>query len=105
MKTLENILISRGHLDLIYDGKRGLGLWRAIHKDNKGKNPLHPDFYPRMVRGSRRAPDVTVKKIGDVEYVEAELGKGTSLFDKAGTFGFNNFDYFEIPAEPRFPLA
>ena len=54
MKTLENILISRGELDLIYDGKADLSLWRAVHKDSKGKNPLYPDFNPRSVRGSIR---------------------------------------------------
>lgn len=66
MKTLENILISRGDLDLIYDGKAGLNLWRAIHKDNKGKNPLYPDFYPRVIRGSIRRPDITIKEIGGI---------------------------------------
>jgi hypothetical protein len=105
MKTLENILISRGDLDLIYDGKAGLNLWRAIHKDNKGKNPLYPDFYPRVIRGSIRRPDITIKEIGGIEYVEAELVKGTSLFDKSGTFGFKNFDYFEIPAGTEIPVG
>lgn len=31
--------------------------------------------------------------------------KGTSLFDKSGTFGFKNFDYFEIPAGTEIPLG
>ena len=105
MKSLEDILIAKGDLALIYDGSSGLNLWRAIHKDNIGNNPLHPDFYPRMVRGSLRKPDVTVKEIGGVEYVEAELVKGTSLFDKSGTFGFKNFDYFEIPAGTEIPAG
>lgn len=105
MKTLEDILISRGDLDLIYDGKAGLHLWRAVHKDSKGTNPLYPDFCPRWVRGSMRAPDVTIKEIGGVEYVEAELAKGTSVFDKPGTFGFKHFDYFEIPAGTEIPAG
>ncbi|WP_308366894.1 MULTISPECIES: hypothetical protein [unclassified Microbulbifer] len=105
MKTLENILIFRGDLDLIYDGSSRLNLWRAVHKDNVGQNPLHPDFYPRMIRGSMRRPDIAVKEIGGVEYVEAELVKGTSLFDKSGTFGFKNFEYFEIPAGTEIPTG
>jgi hypothetical protein len=105
MKTLEDILISRGELDLIYDGRSGLHLWRAIHRESSSTNPLYPDFYARTIRGSLRRPDVTVKEIGGVEYVEAELGKGTSLFDKVGTFGFANFDYFEIPSGTEVPVG
>lgn len=74
-----------------------------VHKDSFSGNPLYPDFYPRMVRGSLRRPDITIKEIGGIEYVEAELDKGTSLFDKSGTFGFKNFDYFEIPAGTEIP--
>jgi len=103
MKTLESILITRGDLELIYNGAVSLHLWRAVHKDSSSGNPLYPDFYPRMVRGSLRRPDITVKEIGGIEYVEAELVKGTSLFDKSGTFGFKNFDYFEIPAGTEIP--
>jgi hypothetical protein len=105
MKTLENILVSRGELDSIYDGQSGLNLWRAMHKDSTGKNPLLPDFYPRMVRGSLRRPDIVIKEIGGVEYVEAEVAKGTSLFNKAGAFGFKNFDYFEIPSGTEIPVG
>lgn len=105
MKTLESILITRGDLELIYNGAVSLHLWRAVHKDSFSGNPLYPDFYPRMVRGSLRRPDITVKEIGGIEYVEAELVKGTSLFDKYGTFGFKNFDYFEIPAAQKFLTA
>ena len=103
MKTLDSILVSCGQLDLIYDGKSGLHLWRAVHKDNLETNPLYPDFYPREVRGAFRRPDITIKKIGGIEYVESELVKGTSLFDKTGTFGFSNFEYFEIPAGTEIP--
>mgnify|MGYP001598544008 CR=1 FL=1 len=105
MKTLEDILIASGDLALIYNGNAALHLWRAVHKDNSNKNPLYPDFYPRMVRGNLRRPDITVKEIGGIEYVEAELVKGTSLFDKSGTFGFKNFDYFEIPAGTEIPIG
>ncbi len=103
MKTLENILISAGQLNRIYMGEDGLNLWRAVHKDNAGDNPLYPDFYPRKIRGNWRSPDITIKEIDAIEYVEAELEKGTSLFDKEGTFGFKNFQYFEIPAETDIP--
>jgi hypothetical protein len=105
MRTLEDILVSRGDLERIYSGKSGLHLWRAVHKDNVGRNPLYPDFLPRTIRGSLRQPDVTIREIGGVEYVEAELAKGTSLFDKEGTFGFRDFDYFEIPAGTEIPIG
>lgn len=103
MKTLEAILIGRGDLDAIYSGDSGLHLWRAIHKEGGGKNPLYPDFHRRVVRGTVRNPDITVREIGGVEYVEAELTKGTSLFDKQGTFGHKYFEYFEIPAGTVIP--
>lgn len=103
MKTLENILVERDELNLIYSGDKGLYLWRAVHKDNADQNPLYPDFYSRTVRGVPRRPDVTIRKIGGIEYVEAELVKGTSLFDKSGTFGFKYFSYFETPAGTDIP--
>ena len=48
---------------------------------------------------------MTIKEIGGVDYVEAEPGQGTSLFDKSGTFGFKHFDYFEIPAGTEIPAG
>src|SRR5690554_3115655 len=58
-----------------------------------------------MIRTSLRNHKVTIKQLVGVQYVEAELVKGTSLFDKSGNFVFKNFDYFEIPARTEIPAG
>lgn len=106
MKTIENLLISRGELDRIYTGQSTLFLWRSLHKNVKTANPLYPDFDPREVRaGVLRAPDVEVKSVEGVPCVVARLGQGTSLFDKPSVFGEKNWTYFEIPEGTDIPLG
>jgi hypothetical protein len=98
METLENLLIGRGELSRIYTGQMRLFLWRALHRASTTANPLYPDFEPREIRaGVLRAPDVTVQIRGGTPFVIARLGEGTSLFDRAGAFGHENWTYFEIP--------
>jgi hypothetical protein len=80
MRTLKDLLVSRGELDRLYIGHLNVSLWRALHRDVATSNPLYPDFASREVRGVLRAPDVEIN--GDL--VVARLGEGTSLFDKNG---------------------
>lgn len=103
METIESILLSRGELDRICRGNVRLFLWRALHKANTTTNHLHPDFVPREVRGILRAPDVTVEDRAGIPYVVAKLGQGTSLFNKPGVFGSNNWSYFKSRRAQRFP--
>ena len=103
MKTVEDILIERGELERIYLGELKLQLWRAVHQSVSSGNPLYPDFEPRVVRNTVRRPDLTVDTVDGVEYVLAELGRGTSLFDVSGVFGHKNWTYFEIPAGTEIP--
>ena len=105
MKTIENLLISKGQLDRIYVGSLRLFLWRSLHISSKSKNPLYPDFEEREIRtGVLRAPDVEVvtQKTG-IEVVKSVLGQGTSLFDRSGAFGEDNWTYFEIPEGTEVP--
>lgn len=105
MKTIENLLISRGELDRIYNtGRLKLFLWRSLHANVKAANPLYPDFDPREIRADiLRAPDVEVRESGGIPYVIARLGQGTSLFDRPGVFGEKNWIYFEIPEGTDIP--
>jgi len=103
MRTLTGILISTGQMDRLYDGTLPLHLWRAFHKEQTDGKPLYPDFAARLVRGMIRRPDITIIEIGGVEHVEAEMVKGTSLFDRKGIFGERFFGYFEIPAGTDIP--
>jgi len=107
MKTIANLLISKGQLDRVYVGSLKLFLWRALHKSSKSKNPLYPDFEEREVRaGVLRAPDVEViKQKNGTELVKSVLGQGTSLFDRPGAFGEDNWTYFEIPEVSTFLLV
>lgn len=104
MKTIENLLISKGELERIYTGTLKLYLWRSLHKDSDSANPLYPDFEPREIRGILRAPDVIVEPdIRGVPQVISNLGQGTSLFDRSGTFGAKNWLYYEIPEGTEIP--
>jgi hypothetical protein len=98
MKTIEDLLISQDEIDRIYTGELTLYLWRSLHKKARVKNPLYPDFDPREIRaGVLRAPDVEIKRIGEIEHVIARLGQGTSMFDQPNVFGTKHWAYFEIP--------
>ncbi len=105
MKTIEKLLISKGQLDRIYVGNLKLYLWRSLHKSAKSKNPFYPDFEEREIRaGVLRAPDIEVVKLASgTEMVKSVLGQGTSLFDRPGAFGENNWTYFEIPEGTEIP--
>ncbi|MET1255315.1 hypothetical protein [Aliikangiella maris] len=107
MKTIENLLISKGQLDRIYVGSLTLFLWRSLHKNSNSKNPLYPDFEEREIRsGVLRAPDVeVVKSENGVEIVKSLLGQGTSLFDRTGAFGDVSWTYFEIPEGTEIPVG
>lgn len=107
MKTIEKLLITKGELDRIYLGNLNLFLWRSLHKDSKCQNPLYPDFEEREVRsGVLRLPDVEVVKLdGGIEMVKSVLGQGTSLFDRPGAFGSENWTYFQIPEGTPIPYG
>lgn len=96
MRTIEQLLISKGELERIYTGTPSLYLQLAVHKTSITSNPLYPDFENREIRpGIIRPADIKTIKIGGIVYVEAKLGKGVSLFDKANVFGSKRWTYFE----------
>lgn len=53
--------------------------------------------------GVLRGPDVEIKSVSGIPHVISKLGQGTSLFDKPGVFGENNWMYFEIPEGTKIP--
>jgi len=89
-------------------------LWRAVRREafpegpTVGEDPrdgvLEPTFYATpytvKVKGKLqqrlRQPDVTITLVDGEEQVET--GGGTSLFDRAGVFKYDNWFYFSIPA-------
>jgi len=98
MKTLEQILISRGELEKIYRGHTGLHIWRGLSKDDQRGNPLYPDIDPRTLpSGDIRDPDVEKELIDGVWIVKAKVGMGTSTVDKEGIFGHKKWQYNVIP--------
>lgn len=104
MITLEDILISKGELEKIYRGKSTLHLWRGLSLGDERSNPLYPDLEQRILpSGNVRDPDVDKELRNGVWYVKAELGKGTSIVDKEGIFGHENWDYLIIPAGTIIP--
>lgn len=104
MKTLEDILISRGQLEKIYRGKLGIYLWRGLNIDDERNNPLYPDLAPRTLpSGDIRQPDVDTEDRDGELWVKAEIGKGTSTVDKEGIFGYKKWEYFLIPGDVEIP--
>lgn len=109
-------MIEKGQLDRVYKYKtdENIALWRSLRTDVVVDSPLFPDFYKRETRpGKFRLPDVTIKKIGNIEYVfpKAYQDKpndiwrveGTSLFDVSHTMRGDKWVYFEIPAGTDIP--
>jgi hypothetical protein len=104
MVTLEDILIETGKLELIYKGKSSLHLWRGLNFADERGNPLYPDIKQRVLpSGDIRDPDVEREWRNGTWYVKAEIGKGTSLVDKEGIFGYKNWKYIFIPAGTVIP--
>ncbi|MCE2029333.1 hypothetical protein [Sessilibacter corallicola] len=104
MITLEDILISKGEVEKIFRGTTTLYFWRGLNLADDRANPLYPDLEQRQLpSGSIRDPDVNRKEINGIWYVKAELGKGTSIVDKEGIFGYKNWDYLVIPAGTVIP--
>lgn len=114
--TVRSFFVKIDSVNRIFSSDKDLvlQLWRASRTDQPKQNPLEPDFEPRDIgRGLFRDPDVTIKKINDIEYVipkiyqkfDADMWKvqGTSLFDRANTFRGKNWEYIEIPAGTDIP--
>jgi hypothetical protein len=67
-------------------------------------NPLFPDLEPRVLpSGDVRDPDVDTYFENGVWRVRAEIGRGTSLTDREGIFGYNKWTYVVIPAGTIIP--
>lgn len=103
MRTMENIIIERGDLEKIYRSDHDLTLWRGLHIDEISikTNPLYPDLArKRLQNGKIREPDVEVynSEINGKQYVKSEEGKGTSVVNTDGMFGYKKWEYFIIPA-------
>lgn len=105
MRTIKTMLIELGQLERLYTGKTTLYLWRGLSHQDYRENPLYPDFQSRALKtGQTRAADVTVTTDHQgVDYVIAEVGRGTSLTDKFGIFGTRDWDYVSIPAGTEIP--
>lgn len=104
MITLEDILISRGEVEKIYRGKSTLHFWRGLNANDDRDNPLYPDLTQRVLpSGNIRDPDVDRVLMNGVWYVKSQLGKGTSLVDKVGIFGYKKWEYLVIPAGTIIP--
>jgi hypothetical protein len=106
LKTLEEIIIERGDIEKIYHRDWNVTLWRAMAIDSiHGGNPLYPDLTNRVLpNGDIRRPDVSVYTDEQgVQRVKAQEGRGTSLSDKEGTFGFKKWGYIAIPAGTLIP--
>lgn len=104
MITLEDILISKDEVEKIYRGKSTLHLWRGLSLDDDRSNPLYPDLEQRILpSGNVRDPDVNKELRNGVWYVKAEIGKGTSIVDKEGIFGYKKWEYLVIPAGTIIP--
>ncbi|BDU39766.1 Tse2 family ADP-ribosyltransferase toxin [Vibrio nigripulchritudo] len=105
MITLEDILISsKGEVEKIYRGKSTLHFWRGLNLDDDRVNPLYPDLEQRILpSGSVRDPDVEKELKDGVWYVKAQIGKGTSIVDKEGIFGYKKWEYLVIPAGTTIP--
>ena len=102
---MENIIIERGDLEKIYRSDHDLTLWRGLHIDevNIKTNPLYPDLArKRLQNGKIREPDVEVynSEVNGKQYVKSEEGKGTSVVNTDGMFGYKKWEYFIIPQEP-----
>ncbi|CCN70539.1 hypothetical protein [Vibrio nigripulchritudo] len=50
-----------------------------------------------------RDPDVEKELKDGVWYVKAQIGKGTSIVDKEGIFGYKKWEYLVIPAGTTIP--
>ncbi len=104
MVTLEDILISIGEVEKIYRGKSTLHFWRGLSLGDGRPNPLHPDLEQRILpSGNVRDPGVGKELRNGVWYVKAEIGKGTSIVDKEGIFGYKKWEYLVIPAGTIIP--
>jgi hypothetical protein len=104
MVTLEHILIETGKLERIYRGKSSLHLWRGLNSDDERGNPLYPDLEQRVLpSGNIRDPDIEKEWRNGIWYVKAKIGKGTSLVDKEGIFGYKKWEYILIPAGTVIP--
>lgn len=104
MITLEAILIRRGAVEKIYRGKSTLHFWRGLSLDDDRSNPLHPDMEQKILpSGNVRDPDVDKELRNGIWYVKAEVGKGTSIVDKEGIFGYKKWEYLVIPAGTIIP--
>jgi len=67
-------------------------------------NPLYPDLEQRVLpSGNIRDPDLEKELKNGIWYVKAEIGKGTSVVDKEGIFGYKNWEYIVIPAGTVIP--
>lgn len=53
--------------------------------------------------GNIRDPDLEKELRNGVWYVKAEIGKGTSVVDKVGVFGYKKWGYVLIPAGTIIP--
>lgn len=108
LKTLEEIIIERGDIEKLYRVDWNVTLWRAVAIDSlHGSNPLYPDLKNRVLaNGDIRRPDVSVyTDAHGVQRVKAQEGRGTSLTDKEGVFGFKKWGYVAIPAGTLIPNA
>jgi hypothetical protein len=89
--TLEQIIIASGDIEKIYRSPLVVTLWRAVALDlsGQGKNPFYPDLAQRTLANGRvREADVaTYADDHGISHVRAEVGRGTSLTDKEGSFG------------------
>jgi hypothetical protein len=106
MITLESILIDRNEIGRVYRGRSTLCFWRGLSLDNERLNPLYPDLEQRILpSGDVRDPDIDKELRNGVWYVKAEVGKGTSIVDREGIFGYKKWEYFVIPAGTKIPKA
>lgn len=109
MLTLEQIILRRGDIEKIYRADVTLTLWRALRTDEAGgANPLYPDLEPRTLpNGDIREPDVSkyVDASTGQTKVRAEEGRGTSVTDAPGIFGFRHWEYIVIPKGTKIPHA
>ena len=105
--TLEQIIISSGDIEKIYRSPLQVTLWRAVALDasKHGSNPFYPDLESRTLANGRiREADVlTYPGEHGVTHVKAEAGRGASLTDKEGLFGFGRWSYVAIPAGTLIP--
>ena len=105
--TLEQIIISSGDIEKIYRSPLQVTLWRAVALDasKQGSNPFYPDLASRTLANGRIREADVLTYVGEhgVAHVKAEAGRGTSLTDKEGLFGFGRWSYVAIPAGTSIP--